>query len=398
MFGKSGVSGREKNEFAFYFTDLKEVAEEYGKNLADDEEYVVKQYFLNIRNLFEAFSRKNQYQITFKELYDLANKSGEPIYELTPSGERALYIKGDGKGNYQTLPREWWEYDSFRRKYLYETTPNEVYAYFVDWDKKSSNQFFWRAYLQRYLNYDGVVFYERTHNDLLNPDRDEGDYYSIEKPWVLPEFGDEFSKTYGVFNSNQIKLADGTNKTFDSKNPDIRFEKGGDITKYNRGGLTNAEINDKIMEVEKRFWGDIRFSGYHDTDGVLVRLKDHPARWSNFIEYNTEKKSGSNTDYKFLSIIISDDVKLYDVEENVQKFYDEYLDDFPNAEAKEIVLPSDTSVDEIIEEIEYEVKRMNKPKKFEKGGILHKKDNVGWTIFGTIALIVTLGKVNALKK
>jgi hypothetical protein len=205
-------------------------------------------------------------------------------------------------------------------------------------------------------------------------------------------------ESYIVLQESQIKLAQGTNKTFDSKNPDIRFEKGGNIKKYNSGGLTNAEINDKIMEVEKRFWGDIRFSGYHDTDGVLVRLKDHPARWSNFIEYNTEKKSGSNTDYKFLSIIISDDVKLYDVEENVQKFYDEYLDDFPNAEAKEIVLPSDTSVDEIIEEIEYEVKRMNKPKKFEKGGILHKKDNVGWTIFGTIALIVTLGKVNALKK
>jgi hypothetical protein len=218
---------------------------------------------------------------------------------------------------------------------------------------------------------------------------------------VLYDYGHELERQIAeivVWESNQIKLANGTNTTFDSKNPDIRFEKGGNIKKYNRGGLTNAEINDKIMEVEKKFWGDIKFSGYHDTDGVLVRLKDHPARWSNFIEYNTEKKSGSNTDYKFLSIIISDDVKLYDVEENVQKFYDEYLDDFPNAEAKEIVLPSDTSVDEIIEEIEYEVRRMNKPKKLKKGGILRKKDNVGWTIFGTIALIVTLGKVNALKK
>ena len=229
MFSKSGVSGREKNEFAFYFTDLKEVAEEYGKNLADDEEYVVKQYFLNIRNLFEAFSYKNQYQITFKELYDLANKSGEPIYELNYDDEIKLFYQKNENGEYEMLPREWWEYDSFRSKYLFENTPHEVYAYFVDWDKKSSNQFFWRAYLQRYLKYDGLVFYERTHNDELNPNRDEDDYYSVEKPWVLPSFGDEFSKTYGVFESNQIKLADGTNTTFDKKNPDIRFEQGGEI-------------------------------------------------------------------------------------------------------------------------------------------------------------------------
>ena len=32
-----------------------------------------------------------------------------------------------------------------------------------------------------------------------------------------------------VFNSNQIKLADGTNTTFDGNNPDIRFEKGGNV-------------------------------------------------------------------------------------------------------------------------------------------------------------------------
>jgi hypothetical protein len=37
------------------------------------------------------------------------------------------------------------------------------------------------------------------------------------------------STTYVAFKSNQIKLADGTNTTFDKKNPDIRFEKGGEV-------------------------------------------------------------------------------------------------------------------------------------------------------------------------
>jgi len=32
-----------------------------------------------------------------------------------------------------------------------------------------------------------------------------------------------------AFYPNQIKLADGTNTTFDPKNPDIRFDKGGSL-------------------------------------------------------------------------------------------------------------------------------------------------------------------------
>ena len=48
--------------------------------------------------------------------------------------------------------------------------------------------------------------------------------------------------TYVVFNSNQIKLADGTNTTFDANNPDIRYSDGGIINnfKYSIGGLWNT--------------------------------------------------------------------------------------------------------------------------------------------------------------
>jgi hypothetical protein len=46
------------------------------------------------------------------------------------------------------------------------------------------------------------------------------------------KYGDELV----VFNPNQIKLADGTNTTFDGNNPDIRFAKGGRTKKANSGG------------------------------------------------------------------------------------------------------------------------------------------------------------------
>ena len=43
----------------------------------------------------------------------------------------------------------------------------------------------------------------------------------------IDEYLDYHSNIYVAFKNNQIKLADGTNLTFDSNNPDIRFDKGG---------------------------------------------------------------------------------------------------------------------------------------------------------------------------
>jgi hypothetical protein len=67
-------------------------------------------------------------------------------------------------------------------------------------------------------NYDGVVF-------------KRGNIYGEESGFIDWE--------YVCFNSNQIKLADGTNTTFDANNPDIRYADGGNINdfKYTIGGL-----------------------------------------------------------------------------------------------------------------------------------------------------------------
>lgn len=60
--------------------------------------------------------------------------------------------------------------------------------------------------------YDGVIF--------LNIQDSKSAYDKLSVP---------IANNYYAFNNNQIKLADGTNKTFDSKNPDIRFDSGGDV-------------------------------------------------------------------------------------------------------------------------------------------------------------------------
>jgi len=222
LFGSTGVGGRATNYFAFYFTDIKEVAEAYGKNLTEEEEdYIVKSYFLNVRNLFDAFKYKNQYEIDFKTLYDLANKTGEKIYLRNYRGDLEY---GWNIEKRKDEPKEYYQYNnSFEHKYKYlGQVPNTepTYSFFVDWNKKyDSNQFFWRNYLQQNLKYDGLVFYEITHNISWNSDYTQSS----------PMYGDEFSKTYGVFEPNNIKLADGSNTTFDANNPDIRFDDGGDV-------------------------------------------------------------------------------------------------------------------------------------------------------------------------
>ena len=224
MFGRSGVSSRETNTFAFYFTDKKEVAEGYGENFADDgEPFVIKEYFLNARNVFEAFTKKNEYELTFKELYDLANKTGEPIY-LRQHNTLDSPLDLNSKGNPQEYYNIYWEYGN---KYLLDNNKNATYSYFVDWSNKTSNQFFWKGYFKVFLNYDGIIFYETTHNGIYNPQNDDKNADSKNIPWLIPEFGDEFSKTYGVFSPNQIKLADGTNTQFNSESDDIRYAEGG---------------------------------------------------------------------------------------------------------------------------------------------------------------------------
>jgi hypothetical protein len=214
LFGTKGVGGRQTNKFAFYFTDIKEVAEDYVNDITEDEGgYIVKSYFLNVRKLFKAFSKKNQYETTFKELYDLANTSGNPVYFRNYRGE----IETDYKGN----KIEVWNHEyEWERKYNSKLpNKNEPFVFFVDWDKTQGNQYFWRLYLEDYLKYNGLVFYETTNNAFRLKINDD----------LNPKYGDEFSKTYGVFEPNQIKLADGSNTTFDSANPDIRYEEGGKV-------------------------------------------------------------------------------------------------------------------------------------------------------------------------
>lgn len=88
----------------------------------------------------------------------------------------------------------------------------------------ASNEFIRRVYEE--MGFDGVI---------MDAYIEFGGGRKFGKPMNM----EEGTRHYIAFYPNQIKLADGTNTTFNENNNDFRFDKGGDIDKfeYSIGGL-----------------------------------------------------------------------------------------------------------------------------------------------------------------
>lgn len=97
--------------------------------------------------------------------------------------------------------------------------------------------------------------------------------------------GGEGGEEIVVFEPNQIKLADGTNTTFDGSNPDIRFDGGGEINNY-KEFYEKLKIVDGSIFIGQKFTDVFPFLGrkkipndfratmkqYH---GILKRIEEN---------------------------------------------------------------------------------------------------------------------------
>ena len=95
------------------------------------------------------------------------------------------------------------------------------------------------------------------------------------------DFHNKISKNKRIivaFESNQIKLADGTNTTFDGNNPDIRFKKGGDV---------NFNV-DRYREVEKEMF-ELSTQGKTDSLEYFKLIKER-----SILEKNKSKENMNN--------------------------------------------------------------------------------------------------------
>jgi hypothetical protein len=119
-------------------------------------------------------------------------------------------------------------------------------------------------------NFDGIIINPMSEEDI--------------ESW-LRIFGsrgiEEFKATqYVSFYSNQIKLADGTNTTFDSSNDDIRFEKGGRTIAQTpapkKDQVKGSDINKKSSSKDLSSAKLIKFDE-KTLDAIKNKVKEHNA-------------------------------------------------------------------------------------------------------------------------
>jgi hypothetical protein len=140
---------------------------------------------------------------------------------------------------------------------------------------------------ERFLDKNNFV-YENLKGDLIRADGyDLGDLGKYLGKWYTNPRASESNpisiSTFVVFNSNQIKLADGTNTTFDVNNNDIRYKNGG-----------NMETEYKVMFESRSGSGNVR--------DVRVSAKN----------FNDAKKKGwikSGLNKKFYAFLTAHEIK-----------------------------------------------------------------------------------------
>ena len=125
-----------------------------------------------------------------------------------------------------------------------------------------SNSSIWKSIKEKY---DGFSMYENM--------------FATKGKIEEEDFDDPFTKVYVCFEANQIKLADGTNKTFDGGNSDIRYAQGGQtfndkelLAKWKRGesiGFT-ATAHLKAKGLIPRSDGTKRKSTQYKKEGGLI--------------------------------------------------------------------------------------------------------------------------------
>jgi hypothetical protein len=98
----------------------------------------------------------------------------------------------------------------------------------------------------------------------------------------------EIIESYAVFQSNQIKLADGSNTTFDGNNPDISYAGGGKLA----DNIFDYLIKEKgFAPLGKGFWGKSNCTIKIDFSNVLYQQNGDNRVWFSPIEYSDYKKA-----------------------------------------------------------------------------------------------------------
>jgi hypothetical protein len=302
----------------------------YSQNFVKDDG-TLYECFLNVRDPYWDinYTKHQEFEITLKE-----------ISNAFRSKAKALNIPYD-----------------FGTPNLGDLTKYSVWAFLsLDWakDEKSKLPFWYilstdlEGHFKSALKsngYDGVMFGEEFKN------------ITEQVSWFKRNM---FTRAVVIFESNQVKLADGRNVDFFGTSDDIRYSDGG-------------MINDKVLEVIQNYSNEA-YKPYFMVGDVVVRVKDHLANWNNFERINMDDE---NAPSKFLSIVIADDFNnalLRKSNERVEEFEERNEDDYEDLIAREYIYSPKTDAKEIISDIDFYISKMQQGKRnFALGGNLEKQ-------------------------
>ncbi len=230
------------SEFKAWFGDWENNPENASKVVDDNGEPLVV-YHGSIRK-FDIFNTISKFNSKYKVNWNIGSHFGnikqvEQLKKETPlrfyTNKFFLNIRNINRAtDYQTWDAKNWKYNLINLGYIKDEEKDYKFDDIIRILKKNK--------------LDGFVYYN-----------------------LYEGFGD----SYIVFQPNQIKLADGSNTTFDAENPDIRYEQGGnigqEITCVNCGWHWNTNQSDEFDKYichkcgfDNRTFYDSEPIGYND--------------------------------------------------------------------------------------------------------------------------------------
>lgn len=247
----------------------------------------VKKYFVNIKNPFIIDDGYNTWERIDEDF--LIKKIGlEKFIQLT-----------NKEYNENFTYEEWLDY------------VNEIEALPISIDSIS-------YFIKNNFNYDGVLAYK------------------IEETTEHIEAND-----FICFNPNQIKLADGTNTTFDSNNPDIRFDEGGNIKTQNNDMERELEKGIAVEQEHKKTFEKVAAGDITPEEAIVETAQEHIAENPNY--YDELEKIENKSDNKEMITEQTEEIKTdiesyknpYEVNKAIERLLDQ-KGDSDNYSSKEL--------------------------------------------------------------
>ena len=124
-----------------------------------------------------------------------------------------------------------------------------------------------------------IPHYENRWIEDAKENKENGIVFIKYVPYKSNQIKKQGKKMYVAFEPNQIKLADGSNTTFDAENPDIRYDEGGEVTDDKPKGSSYAErVKENLihMGTESKEWKAVPIIGFNDVD-VNGKTKSLPS-------------------------------------------------------------------------------------------------------------------------